>query len=61
MTLDTLIDLEIAMVRAFGWSLRDIDETDIGSLIPFIGRLTDTMGKSGSGSRRGYADEVGWL
>lgn len=61
MTIDTLIDLEVAMVRAFGWSLRDIDETDIGSLIPFIGRLTKTVNEKGSGSRRMYADEVGWL
>lgn len=61
MTIDTLIDLEVAMVRAFGWSLRDIDETDIGSLIPFIGRLTKTVNETGSGSRKVYADEVGWL
>lgn len=35
-----MIDLEIALVKAFGWSLHEIDETDIESLLPFIRRLT---------------------
>jgi hypothetical protein len=58
MTLEILIDLEIGLVKAFGWSLHDIDETNVGSLIPFIGRLTV---REESGSRRVYADEAGWL
>jgi len=34
------VELEIQMVKAFGWSLHDIDETDIESLLPFIHRFT---------------------
>lgn len=45
-------------MKAFGWSLRDIDDTDIGSLIPFIVRLGQS---AGDGSRKKYADEVDWL
>jgi hypothetical protein len=30
------IGLEISLVKAFSWSLADIDATDIESLIPFI-------------------------
>ena len=55
-----LIDMEIAMVKSFGWSLRDIDETDIESLLPFVFRLTE----SNEGKQDGrllYADEVNWL
>ena len=35
------------MVERFGWSLRDIDETDIESLLPFIYRYAATAGKDG--------------
>jgi len=34
-------------VERFGWSLRDIDETDIESLLPFIYRFAATTGKDG--------------
>ena len=39
-----------------GWSLRDIDETDIESLIPFVFRMagTGTIDKA-------YCDQVDWL
>lgn len=56
MTTEWLIDLEISLVRAFGWSLRDIDETDIETLLPFIFRATGR-----SRVRRIYADQVSWL
>jgi hypothetical protein len=51
--------LEIALVKALGWSLRDIDETDVGSLLPFINRL----GKAGKErpNKTVYADQVDWL
>lgn len=58
LTLETLIDLEIALVRAFGWSLRDIDETYIDSLLPFVRRITE---EGQDGQRLAYADEVDWL
>jgi len=34
-------------VERFGWSLRDIDDTDIESLLPFIYRFAATAGKDG--------------
>jgi len=44
------------MVKAFGWSLRDIDETSIESLLPFIFRMTHEHE-----NREVYADQVEWL
>lgn len=46
------------MVKAFGWSLRDIDETDIESLFPFISRLTH---EGENKTNRKFCDEVDWL
>lgn len=58
-----VIDLEIAMVKAFGWSLRDVDETDIESLLPFMYRMTASSPEMGgkAGGRMVYADEANWL
>lgn len=53
-----LIDLEILLVKAFGWSLHDIDETDIESLMPFIRRLTQGQTKP---TKQTYCDQVDWL
>ena len=55
-----MIDLEIALVKVFGWSLNDIDETDIESLLPFIKRLTDDD-RPGSKQKKVYCDEVDFL
>jgi hypothetical protein len=54
-----MIDIEISLVKAFSWSLRDIDETDVESLMPFIHRLGRK--KEAPGARKAYVDEVGWL
>jgi transketolase N-terminal domain/subunit len=51
--------MEAALVKAFGWSLRDIDETDIESLLPFIFRMNATAG--GGEPKRVYCDEVDLL
>ncbi len=40
------IDMEISLVKAFGWSLQDIEESDMESLIPFVLRFTETGGRS---------------
>lgn len=59
-----MIDLEIALAKAFGWSLWEIDETDIESVIGFIHRFTDTDGqriRNGSTDRKKYCDQVSWL
>lgn len=58
-----MIDLEIALVKAFGWSLWEIDETDTESLVGFVNRFTDTQGKAPTGSepKMVYCDQVDWL
>ena len=48
--------MEVSLVKAFGWSLHDIDETDIESLLPFVFHLTG----AGMGSQV-YCDQVDWL
>jgi len=57
-----MIDLEITLVQAFGWSLREIDETDIESLLPFVARIGKQK-SSGAGERKkdSYCDKVDWL
>ena len=56
-----MIDLEITLVQAFGWSLRDIDETDIESLLPFVARIGKQKSAAGGKSEEAYCDEVNWL
>jgi hypothetical protein len=58
-----MVDLEIALAKAFGWSLWEIDETDVESLVGFINRFTDTQGKTiqASGPRKTFCDQVDWL
>jgi hypothetical protein len=60
---DVLVEVEVALVKNLGWCLRDIDETDIESLLPFIARLTaeEKAGIGDPGYRKVYCDEVGWL
>lgn len=50
-------------MKAFGWSLRDIDDTDIESLLPFINRMSAQggQGSPGTGQKKVYADEVDFL
>lgn len=63
------MDLEISLVERFGWSLRDIDETDIESLIPFVMRITRATEDGGEYSARRktekekkvYCDQVNWM
>lgn len=65
-SMDWAVNIEIALVEAFHWSLRDIDLTDVESLTPFILKLAERArgetprGMSG-GQRKAFADEVGWL
>ena len=67
-----MIDLEIALTRSLGWSLWEIEETDVESLLGFVNRLTETcspaavQGKTPSvirsqGPRKTYCDRVDWL
>jgi hypothetical protein len=59
--------LKCSLVNAFSWSLRDIDQTDIESLIPFVFHYPKwrekNFNKNGKPKQRtlAYADEVDWL
>lgn len=53
--------MEISLVKAFGWSLKDIDETDIESLFAFMTRFTESNRETRSPKRKVYADQVTWL
>ena len=50
-------------MQAYHWSLRDIDETSIESLLPFVGRLVNKGGgqQGQAGPKRVYCDNVDWL
>jgi len=58
------LDLECSLVAATGWALRDIDDTDIESLIPFIFRYPQwklEQSDPHKAQRALYADDVDWL
>jgi len=50
------------LVEMFHWSLREIDGTDIESLMPFVFHFPHWKNHSpGTGTRKLFADEVDWL
>jgi hypothetical protein len=51
-----MVEIEVLLAKSLGWSLHDIDETDAGHLLAFIGHLTGRKAE-----RRVYADQVSWL
>ena len=54
-----MLDIEHALVKAYGWSLYDIDRTDVDSLLPFI--LHNPDGTQKPQEVRKYCDQVTWL
>jgi len=54
---DWMARLDRNMVKQYGWSLRDLDETDIESLFPFLQAVTGSTGAP----VQTYCDQVGWL
>jgi len=52
-----MIDMEISLIKAFGWDLHSIDETDIESLLPFVNRFAG-VGSEPKSKRKAYIDEV---
>ncbi len=50
--------LEVALVKALGWSLKDIDETDVESLFPF---MWEFLKGSDPGVHKVYCDQVNFL
>jgi len=57
--IDWMLDMEIALVRAFHWPIHVIEQTDVESLMLFVHRLT--AGKSGSRKKKMFIDQVSGL
>lgn len=59
-----MASLELALVKAFGWSLWDIDNTSVESLLPVLAKITSGS-KSGATakSKKVFCDQAGagWL
>ena len=54
-----ITDIKVTLAKNLGWSLYDIDRTDIRSLLQFMNRLS---GKTGSGTvEKVFVDQVNWL
>jgi hypothetical protein len=53
--LEVLLDMQITLIKVFGWSLADIDRTDSSSLFDLIRHI----GK-GPKPKTVFADEVEW-
>ncbi len=58
---DWLVRLEVSIFQATGWSLHDIDETDVEHLLAFVEALPSKGGKSGPVKKRVFVDQVNWL
>jgi len=57
-----MLDLEISLVRALGWSLAEIDRTDTESLMAFLDRFNETDGGENIPQvQRVYCDQVDFL
>jgi hypothetical protein len=52
-----MLDLEITLIKAFGWSLKDIDEADFEHLLRIYWRLTSHPQEE----HRVFCDQVDWL
>jgi hypothetical protein len=57
---DWMLEFEHNVVKRWGWSLREIDETDMESLIPFV-FYQQKAGKARLPVKRMFCDQVGWL
>jgi hypothetical protein len=59
-----LTDLKITLVQAFGWSLHEINQTDIVDLLCFVRRLpakTAAKGRPPVPQQPAYCDQVDWM
>ena len=57
--IDWALDLEARLVERYGWSIYEMDQTDVESLMLFVHRLT--ADKSGARTKRVYIDQVSGL
>ena len=55
-----MVDVEITLAETFHWSLYEIDQTDIHSLIPFFFRYARQK-RRGAQAKQTYCDQVSWL
>lgn len=56
------MDLKITLAKALGWSLHEINQTDIMELLHFVKRFNETAGgtKNGGKPRKVFIDQAGW-
>lgn len=52
-----MLEIERILAERLGWSLHEMDLTDIESLIPFVFHLAGSKQKT----KQVYADQVDWL
>jgi hypothetical protein len=57
---DWIIALEISLANIYNWSLKDIDETDIETLMPFVARFVGNNEKK-EVKNKVFVDQVNWL
>jgi hypothetical protein len=58
---DWFLDLECQLVEMFHWSVREIDETDLESLIPFVFHYPRWKDGAKSKGNTAYSDQVSWM
>jgi hypothetical protein len=56
--MDWMLEMERILAEKLGWSLYEMDCTDIESLIPFINHLS---GGKKTMEKEVFVDQVGWL
>src|SRR4030042_3108748 len=57
---DWIMDMEVSLVKSFGWSLHEIDETNIESLMPFVRSFAGTRNDVKE-KKKVHCDQVSWL
>ena len=53
--LEVLLDMQLTLIKVFGWSLADIDQTDAVSLFDLMRHIG-----RGPAPKKVFADEVEW-
>lgn len=60
-----MLEIERVLAERLGWSLYEMDLTDIESLMPFVFYIAGSTPEGHGGGRRKqkqiYADQVDWL
>jgi hypothetical protein len=56
------LEIEQALVERYHWSLFDLDQTDIESLIPFVMHVArNSKGERRQKLQQQFCDQVSWL